>query len=322
MTPSTARRALLLFTAAAVARVGALAAAPGHPIQLIVPTPPGSGSDALARAISAPWSRVSGRPVVVENIAGAGGTIGTTKLVRAANDGLTLAILSANHTLNPWLYKSLPYDALTDVTPILMIGNIPAMLVVSPGVPVDDVAALVRLARSGKRQLSEGVVSGTSYNMASELFKQHAGITTIRVPYKGSNEVLRDVLSGMVDFGFVAAQAAAPLVSAGKLKGLAVTTQARTELAPRIPTIAESGYRDYRMDVWLGVFGPARMSAAEVAARRQELERALAEPDVRQAFQVQGVETIRMTQAEIPPFLKKDAERNRDIIRRAGITLD
>lgn len=318
----TALRAMAGFAVSATFCLTTFAATPDQPIQMIVPTPPGSGSDALARAISAPWSRISGRPVVIENVAGAGGTIGTTKLVRSPNDGLTLAMLSANHTLNPWLYKKLPYDALADVTPILMIGSIPAMLVASPRVPADDVARLVSLAKSGKKELFEGVVSGTSYNMASELFKQQAGITTRPVPYKGSNEVLRDLLTGVIDVGFVAAQAATPLVSAGKLKGLAVTSQARTELAPRVATMTESGLPSYKMDIWLGVFGPARMSKADVAARRQELERALAEPDVQRAFQVQGVETLRMNHAEIPAFLQKDMQRNRAIVRSAGMTLD
>src|SRR5690606_20088071 len=178
----TASRSLAGLLATAHLSLSALAA---EPIHLIVPTPPGSASDARGRAISTPWSQIGGRPVVIENVAGAGGTIGTARLVRSPNDGSTLAILSSNHSINPALYKKLPYDGLTDVTPIIMIGNIPSMLVASSGLEANTVADLIRLAQSGKKELVEGVVSGTSYQMASEIFKQHAGISTSRIPYKG-----------------------------------------------------------------------------------------------------------------------------------------
>lgn len=298
-----------------------LSAWAAEPIHLIVPTPPGSASDALGRAISSPWSRIGGRPVVIENVAGAGGTIGTARLVRSPDDGSTLAILSSNHSINPALYNKLPYDGLTDVTPIIMIGNIPSMLVANPSLEANTVAELVQLAKSGKKELVEGIVSGTSYQMASEIFKQHAGISTSRIPYKGSGEVLRDLMGGDLDIGFVAAQAAAPLVAAGKLKGIAVTTKARIDLASQVPTAAESGLPEFKIDIWLGVFGPAGMSEASIAARRKEIELALAEPEVQRAMRLQGVEAISMTQQEIPPFLKSDLERNREIIQRMGITI-
>jgi len=314
----TASRSLAVLLATAHLSLSALAA---EPIHLIVPTPPGSASDALGRAISTPWSQIGGRPVVIENVAGAGGTIGTARLVRSPNDGSTLAILSSNHSINPALYKKLPYDGLTDVTPIIMIGNIPSMLVASPGLEANTVAELIGLAQSGKKELVEGVVSGTSYQMASEIFKQHAGISTSRIPYKGPGEVLRDLMGGELDIGFVAAQAAAPLVAAGKLKGIAVTTKARIDLAPQVPTAAESGLPKFQIDIWLGVFGPAGMNAASIAARRKEIELALEKPEAKRAMQLQGVETIHMTQPEILPFLKRDLERNREIVQRMGMTI-
>lgn len=293
-----------------------------RPIRLIVPTPPGSASDALARAMAAAWGRYANRPVVVENIAGAGGTIGTSQLVRSAKDGLTLGLISSNHTINPWLYKKLPYDTLTDIAPISMIGNVPALLVANPSVAANTVADLVRLSKSAKVPLSEGIVSGTAYQMASEVFKDQAGISSNRIAYKGSAPILTDLLGGTLDYAFVAAQAAAPHIAAGKLKGLAVSTAVRTEMAPQVPTLAESGYPKYSVDVWIALAGPAGISAAELAARRKEIELTLADVEVKKAFQLQGLQPIQIKPNEWLSFLKRELERNRAVVQKVGITID
>jgi tripartite-type tricarboxylate transporter receptor subunit TctC len=316
------KRAIAIAAVTVLIPMHALASDPSRPIQLIVPTPPGSASDALARAMSVPWGRASGRPLVVENIAGAGTTIGTARLVRAAKDGLTLGVISANHTMNPWLYKKLPYDVLADITPIAMLGSVPAMLVARSGIAAGTPAELIRLSKSSKTPLVEGVVSGTSYQIASEVFKDQADIATNRIPYKGSAEVVNGLLAGTLDVGVVAAQIAVPLVAAGKLKGLAVTGAARMDSAPAVPTLVESGFPKYSVDVWLAIAGPAGLSAADVAARRKEIELVLADPEMKKVLERQGVQPIRLEQNEILPFLKRDLERNGEVIRRVGITID
>jgi tripartite-type tricarboxylate transporter receptor subunit TctC len=164
------------------------------------------------------------------------------------------------------------------------------MLVANNTVAANTPAELIQLATSAKLPLAEGVVSGTSYQMASEVFKEQAGFATNRIPYKGSAQVINDLLGGTLDSAVVAAQAAAPHVAAGKLKGLAVTTATRADMAPKVPTLAESGFPEYKVDVWIAIFGPAGVAAVEVAARRKEIELALAEPDVKQALQNQGVQ--------------------------------
>lgn len=317
-----ARRAFALGLAAAIVHVNAEATDRSQPIRLIVPTPPGSAADAMARALSAPWGKSSGRPIVVENIVGAGTTIGTTRLVRAAKDGLTLGIVSSNHTINPWLYKALPYDAIADITPIAMIGSLPAMLVANNNLAASTPAELARLSKASKTPLAEGVVSGTAYHLVSEIFKEQAGFTTTPVPYKGSAQVITDVMGGTLDVGIVPAQAAAPLVAAGRLKGLAVTTAARTSVAPQIPTLAESGFPKFKAEIWLAVAGPAGLGAADIAMRRKEIESALAAPEAQQALQHQGIQAIPMRQPEMLPFLKSDLERNRLVVQRVGITLN
>jgi tripartite-type tricarboxylate transporter receptor subunit TctC len=319
---AVSRRTFVLGSLAAWAASGASATDNGRPLRLIVPTAPGSATDALARALSAPWARVSARPVVIDNIAGAGTTIGTGQIARAPKDGNTLGIISANHTINPWLYKKLPYDTVADFTPIAMIGHVPAMLVAGAHVPANSIAELVRLARSLKRPLLEGVVGGTVYQMAGELFKNQAGFATTAVPYKSSAQILTELLAGIVDLGIVPALTAAPQVAAGKLKGLGVTTSARTEFAPEVPTLAESGAPGFKLDVWLAVVGPAGLSAAQAAAFRKEIDLALADPAMKAALRQQGVQPMTVAPADMLPFFRKELERNRQIIQRVGITIN
>ena len=292
------------------------------PIRLIVPTPPGSASDALARAMSAPWGKASGRAIVVENVAGAGTTIGTRQIARAPKDGLTLGVISSNHTLNPWLYKNLPYDPIADFTPIAMIGSVPAMLVANNSLAANTPAELVQLSKSLPKPLAEGVVTGTAYHMASEVFKEQAGLTTNPIPYKGSTQVINDLIGGNLDIAIVAAQAVAARVAAGKLKGLAVTSAARSDMAPQLPTLRESGLPKYDVDVWLAIAGPGGLSSDQVAARRKEIETALADPDMKNAMQKQGVQPVQMEQARIAPFMQQELERNRAVIQRVGISVD
>lgn len=316
------RRSIALGMVVALAAVNAQAADPSSPIRLIVPTPPGSASDALARAMALPWGKASGRAVVVENFAGAGTTIGTRQIARAPKDGLTLGVISSNHTINPWLYKHLPYDPIADFTPIAMIGSVPAMLVANNRVSADTPAELAQLSKSLPKPLAEGVVTGTAYHMASEIFKEQAGMTTNPIPYKGSTQVINDLLGGSIDIAFVAAQAVAPLVAAGKLKGLAVTTPKRSDMAPQVPTLHESGLPKYDAEVWLAIAGPGGLSAADIAARRREVETALGDPEMQRAMRHQGIQPIRMAQPDIQPFVAQELARNQAVIQRVGITVD
>jgi len=308
--------------ALACAQSNVFASEQSRPLKVIVPTPPGSASDALARALSAPWSETSKRPVVVENVVGAGTTIGVTRLVRSPSDGLTLGIISSNHTINPFLYKNLPYDAIKDITPIAMIGNVPGMLVANKQLSANNPTELAALARAATEPLAEGVVSGTAYHLAGEVFKNQANITSNRIPYKGSSQVLNDLLGGTLDFAIIAAQLAAPQVAAGKLKGLAVTTPIRTEVAPDIPTLPESGLPDYRFDVWIAVVGPAGMSDESVTLRRNEIEHALRTPDMQATLRKQGIQPITMTPHEMTSFMEKELQRNADVIKQVGISAE
>ncbi|WP_342049992.1 MULTISPECIES: Bug family tripartite tricarboxylate transporter substrate binding protein [unclassified Cupriavidus] len=315
-------RACLAGLALALTCAGAHAAEDGRPIRLIVPTPPGSASDALARALATPWGSASGHPIVVENYAGAGTTIGTRQIARAAKDGLTLGVMSSNHTINPWLYKHLPYDPIADFTPIAMIGTVPSMLVANNRVTANSATELVALARSSRQSLVEGVVAGTSYHLASEVFKEQAGITTSPIPYKGSTQIITDLLGGTIDIAFVAAQAVAPLVATGKLKALAMTGAVRSDVAPQVPTLRESGFPRYNVDVWLAIMGPGGLKPEDVAARRKEVLQALAQPEMIATMRRQGVQPLAMEQAAIIPFIKEELKRNKPIVEKLQISVD
>lgn len=291
-------------------------------IRLIVPTPPGSASDALARALAVPWGKTSGRAVVVENYAGAGTTIGTRQIARAPKDGFTLGVMSSNHTINPWLYKHLPYDAISDFTPIAMIGSVPSMLVANNRVAANSAQELVALSKKSEQPLAEGIVTGTSYHLASEVFRGESGFTANPIPYKGTAQIVTDLLGGTIDVAFVAAQAVAPLVAAGKLKGLAVTSQYRSEMAPTVPTLKESGFPDFNVDVWIEIAGPGGLSAEAVAARRKEILTALGTPEMQDAMRRQGVLPKAMDLADIEPFIKAELERNKPIVQKLNISID
>lgn len=318
----TKRRACIMGMILACAVPAVHAADSTAPIRLIVPTPPGSASDALARALAVPWGKTSGRAVVVENYAGAGTTIGTRQIARAPKDGLTLGVMSSNHAINPWLYKNLPYDAISDFTPIAMIGSVPSMLVANNRVAANSAQELVALSKKSEQPLAEGIVTGTSYHLASEVFRGESGFTANPIPYKGTAQIVTDLLGGTIDVAFVAAQAVAPLVASGKLKGLAVTSQTRSEMAPTVQTLKESGFPDFNVDVWIEIAGPGGLSAEAVAARRKEILTALGTPEMQDAMRRQGVLPKAMDLADIEPFIKAELESNKPIVQKLNISID
>lgn len=323
MSTALTRRKLVLWLSSACAYLQvAGAAAETRPLRFIVPTPPGSAGDALARALSISWTKSNGQAVVVDDVPGAGSLIGTAQLARAPKDGLTLGVMSSNHTIIPWVFKNLTFDPMADFTPIGMVGSLPMMLVVNNKIAANSPADLSRFANSSATPLSEGLVTGSVYQIASEVFKEQAGFSTNRIFYKGSAQITNDLLAGILDVAFVSAQGAAPFVAAGKLRGLAVTTAMRTEISPQIPTLHETGFPKFNVDAWLAVLAPGGLSPEVTATRRRELEAALSEPDMMKALQAQGIQGRRMTPDELLRFLHEELARNRQVIQRIGIKIE
>lgn len=322
------RRALaVLATLAAIVGPGPNPAkaqsSDAKPIRLIVPTQPGSQADAVARAMSQSLGKNLGHPIVVENLAGAGGVPGTQQLVRAPKDGLTLGLISSNHVINPFIYKSLPYDALKDITPIAVVGTLPLVLVVNPSVPASNTKDLVALLKAKPGEFNYGSSgNGTVLHLAGQLLASEAKVDIRHVPYKGAGNYTTDLVGGQVQLGFLTVPAVAPLIKAGKLKAIGVSTRQRVPTLPDVPTLAESGVPQYSFDAWLAVVGPADMPEPVVTATQNRIQATLQERDVREALAQQGLVVTGLGAAAAAPFIKSEMDRHGRIVKQAGATLN
>lgn len=329
---SLSRTAVATFTATFAATfAAAFATAPavhaqspdGKPLRLIVPTQPGSQADAVARALSESMGRQLGHPIVIENIAGAGGIPGTQQIVRAPKDGLTLGLVSSNHVINPAIYRSMPFDSLRDITPITVIGTLPLVLVVNPSVPANNVQELIALLKSKPDQLNYGSSgNGTVLHLAAELFASEAKVEVRHVPYKGAGNYTTDLLSGQVQMGFLTVPAVLPQLKAGKLKAIAVSTPKRIPMLPDVPSLAESGLPRYSFDAWLAIVGPAGLAKDKAADVQARIKAALDEKPVQQNLAAQGLVIIGSTPDQAAPFFSSELEKHARIVKQAGATLN
>jgi tripartite-type tricarboxylate transporter receptor subunit TctC len=325
----TARRSLLrravqcALPAAALALGHSLALAQKEPIRLIVPLTTGSLVDTVARGLSNELSRATGRPVVVENLPGAGGITGTSQLVRAPKDGSTIALVSSNHVINPSIYKSIPFDSMKDVTPITLVCASTMVLVVNPSVQAKNAAELIKLAKDRPGQLymaSSG--NGTTLHLAGELFNTQAKVSTTHVPYKGQGPQMTDIIGGQVQMGFLAVATATPHVQAGKLRAIGVSSKTRSPVLPDVPTLAESGLPDYELDSWVALIAPAGLLRGTVDGLHKAFQTALASKEVQSAFAAQGVAVKTSTPEETRAFFEREQEKYAQIIKQSGIKAD
>ncbi|WP_439687550.1 Tricarboxylate transport protein TctC [Cupriavidus oxalaticus] len=302
---------------------GAVSAQDTRPLRLIVPTQPGSQADAVARALSQPLGKHLGQSVVVENIAGAGGVPGTQQIVRAPKDGSTLGLISSNHVINPFIYKNLPYDSLKDITPITVIGTLPLVLVVNPSVNAQTTRELVALLQAKPGELNYGSSgNGTVLHLAGQLFASEAKVDIRHVPYKGAGNYTTDLIGGQVQAGFLTVQAVLPLLKAGKLKAIAVSTAQRVPALPDVPTLAESGLPRYSFDAWLAIVGPAGLPKANVAALQSRIQATLQERDVQEHLAGQGVVVAATGADAAVPFFRSELDKHARIVKQAGATLN
>lgn len=217
------------------------------PVRLIVPNAPGSSVDALSRIVSGPMSKGLGRPIVVENLPGAGGVPATGQLVRAPKDGSTLAMVSNNHVVNPSLYKAMPFDSIKDITTISVIGGSPFVLVAHPSLGVSNLKELVALAKARPGQITIGSSgNGTILHLAAEELQHEAGVSFRHIPYKGTGQMTTDLLGGQIQLAFVGVTGAAQHVKAGKLRAIGVSTATPSSIMPTVPPLAQQGCRTTR----------------------------------------------------------------------------
>jgi tripartite-type tricarboxylate transporter receptor subunit TctC len=297
---------------------------PNRPIRLIVPFPVGGGVDGVARVVALRLSERVGQQVVIDNRGGSGGIIGTELAARSTPDGYTLFYAgSASHGITPNLYRKLPYDAVHDFSPVVLIGATPYLLVVHPSVPAANVKELVALARAKPGALNySSAGNGTTLHLTAELFRSMAGISIVHIPYKGAGPALADLLSGQVQLTFNPAVVVGSHVATGKLRALGVTSAKRTLLNPELPTIAEGGVSGYEATGWYGLMGPRGLPADVVVRLHRELSAMLKEAQFMQRLAPLGVEPAGGTTAEFGAYIRAEMAKWGKVVRDSGARVD
>lgn len=296
---------------------------PDRPIRLVVPFPGGSSTDILGRIAAQQISRgLNGATVVVDNRAGAGGTIGSHHVAQAAPDGLTLLLGTiGTHAVNPHLMPTLPYDPMRDFTPIIAHSKTKILLVVRPQLGVRSMAEFVALARTRPLSVASSG-TGTTGHLAQALLGEATGITTTHVPYRDGGRAVTDLLSGQIDSMFYHTQFVRSHIEAGTMLGLGITGATRSDVLPGVPTFGETGLPVINIEAWWAIYAPPRLPAALAQRLNGIFNAALVEPETRTAFARNGVEGMGGSPDDLASFQRTELDRWREVIRRANITAD
>ena len=317
-------RAALLASAALACTIHAAEPEryPSRPIRIVVPFTPGGSNDLIGRIIGAKLSESWGQPVIIDNRPGGGSTIGVGVVAAAAPDGYTLLTTSGGIATNVSLYK-LPYNPVTDLAPVALLAQMPYLIAAHPSLPAKTAQDLVNLAKAqpGKIAFSSSG-AGTSSHLAAEMFKSAAKIEMLHVPYKGGGPAVNAVMAGEVQLTFNVITGPLPQVRAGKLRAIAVTSAKRAEVAPDIPTVAESGVPGFEMIAWYNSFAPARTPRPIVDRLNAEINRILQLQDVRDRMHTLGVTPMIGTPADLAKYLKFEIDRWAKVIKEANIKLN
>ena len=316
-----ARRGLLAACALAAASL-AHAAWPERPITIVVPYAPGGAADAMARVVAAKMSTKLGTSVIVDNKAGASGTIGEAYVAKAQPDGYTVLYDATPYSINPHLFPTMPY-ATTALQPLSLVSLAPNVLIVKNDSPFKDVKDLVEKAKAqpGKINFASGG-SGTVQRLAAELFRQKLSLDMIHVPYKSGGPAITDVMGGQVDFMFATVAASSPLVDSGKLRALAISSPERSPRLPKVPTVSEAAIAGYEVYEWNGMFVPAKTPNDIVAKLQKAVADSLQDEEVRKRFDDVGAKPVGSTPAQFADYLKKEDAKWGEVVRKGNIKLD
>lgn len=318
------RRTLIAALSLAAVSASALAQGyPDHPVRLIVPYAPGGSADIVARLISDEWGKALGKPLVVENKAGAGGNLGVAEVAKAAGDGYTVGLQTVSLAINPALTPKMPYDTLKDLAPVGMVASSQHVLVVNENVPVKTVKDLVALAKRQPGKLSYASAgTGSTFHMAAELFKAVAGVSIVHIPYRGGGPALSDTIGGQTEMAFPVLSAAQGHVQSGRLRALGVTGPKRSPLMPNVPTIAEAGVPGYSFETWFMVFVPAATPKPVVDKLNATLNTVLGMPAVKDRMAREGFDASPSTATAARARLEKELPQWAKLVKERGITAD
>jgi tripartite-type tricarboxylate transporter receptor subunit TctC len=315
------RRALGGLLAMPFVARGALAQwTPSRPMRLIAPYPPGGGVDTTSRLLSVPMGSFLGQSIVVENRAGAGGSIGAAELARAAPDGQTIMIDAMAHTVNPWLIRGLTFDYATAFTPISQVVVLPQLLVINPQIPARTLPEFVAYVKARPGQLSYGSSgNATAAHLAAALFVARAGLDIQHVPYRGGTPALQDLLGGAIAFVFGTVSSSLQLARDGRIRAIAVSTAERIASLPDVPTVAEQGYPGFELNEWNGLYAPAGLPA-EITQRLYDASKhALADATVRQRLDALGAFPVGSTPADFARYVAAQRAAMQELVRTARI---
>jgi len=318
------KRLLVLALAAGFASLTSAQPYPTKPIKLVAPSTPGDAPDVIARLVADKLSTALGQQVVVENRPGAGGVVGSDYVAKAAPDGYTLIMGNAgSHGINAAVYSKLPYDIQRDFAPVSQVAVAPNVMVINPSVPASTLAEFIAYAKAnpGKLSYASGG-NGSSAHMSMELFKSMSGIDIQHVPYKGSSPALTDVVSGQVVAFIGNMPPTVPLIKAGKLRAIAVTTKSRSALMPELPTITEAGLPGFETVAWFGVLAPAGTPPEVVNRLSAEIAKIAKSPEIREKLVAMGAEPVGSTPEEFKAVIDRDIAKWKPLAQKVGIKID
>ena len=316
----------LIKIVAACCVLGGFAAAsygqafPSSTVRIIVPFPPGATTDIVAREIANQLGIRWSVPVIVENKAGASGTIGSAQIARAVGDPHLLMVTATHHVINPSLYKKLPYDPRRDFTSLALVASSPNVLIVNASFPPKTVADLIKLAKDRPGEIgfaSTGI--GGANHLSGELFQVMAGIKLFHIPYKGSSPAMSDLIAGHAPMMFAGLASVIPHLRAGRLRALGVTPLQRVPTAPEIPTLDEAGVKGFQVTSWFGLYGPPKLPPAALAKITSDVGTVLRSAHIKTSFNRQGVDPGTLSQAEFARFVEDEMQKWGRVIEEAKI---
>ena len=294
---------------------------PTKPVTLIVPYPPGGGTDILARIVQEPLSKQLEHPVIIENRGGAGGSIGTAFVAKAPADGHTLLFTLSSHSINPAIYRNLSFDTERDFRPVSMVASLPQLFAVNPGTPYKTFKELLAYIKQNPGKMDYASVGvGSPSHMAGELLKMRLGLYMVHIPYRGGGPAVAATMAGDVPLLIVSIPAAMAQVRSGRLRPLAVSTKRRTPILPDVPTVAEAtGVRDFEVDSWYAMFAPAKTPDEVIARLNKEIAVVVSRPDVKAKLLEQGADGVSSTPEALGNMVKREIGEWRAVVKRAGI---
>jgi tripartite-type tricarboxylate transporter receptor subunit TctC len=296
---------------------------PSKPVRLILPFPPGGGTDILGRLVAERLSARLGQPVVTDNRGGAGGNLGAEAAAHAAPDGYTLLLAATTLAISPSLYAKLSYDPLKDLAPISLVATVPNVMITHPSVPAQTLQEFIALAKAKPGEMNFGSGgSGTSNHLGGELFNIVAGVKLVHVPYKGVNLAMNDAMAGNIQLVLIGIPAAAAQIKAGKLRALAVLAPQRSAALPDVPTATEAGLPDFDVTTWYGLLAPAATPRPIIARLNAEIVQTMREPELNGRLAAMAVDPVTSTPEEFAVYIRQEAAKWGEVVRTAGLRAD